>query len=169
MTAIGDSAFTSSTNVQNVSIPSGVTSIGNNVFYNRKTLTTVSGMQGVETIGDYAFEYCSGLTSISLSEKLISIGFGAFRGCDSLGGLTLPSTVTSISNNAFNANLEYIKLTSTTPPELVLEGQYYENYCFGRSGSTAYPIYVPEASVDAYKAASGWSSYADRIQPIPNS
>lgn len=167
VTAIGDSAFTSSTNVQNVSIPSGVTSIGNNVFYNRRTLTTVSGMQGVETIGDYAFSQCSGLTSISFSEKLISIGFGAFKGCNSLGGVELPSTVTSISNNAFYANLEYIKLTSTTPPELVLEGQYYENYCFGRSVNTAYPIYVPCSSYEAYVTA--WDSYGQingRIVPF---
>lgn len=167
VTAIGDSAFTSSTNVQTVSIPSGVTSIGNRVFYNRRTLTTVSGMQGVETIGDYAFQGCSGLTSISFSDDLTSIGYGAFSGCSSLGGVTLPSTVSSISNNAFKANLEYIKLTSATPPELVLEGQYYENYCFGQSGSTAYPIYVPCSAYETYKTA--WNSYnqiKDRIVPF---
>jgi hypothetical protein len=28
-------------------------------------------------------------------------------------------------------------------------------------------IYVPSASVDTYKAASGWSTYASRIQAIP--
>ena len=167
VTAIGDSAFTNSTNVQNVSIPSGVTSIGNNVFYNRRTLTTVSGMQGIETIGNYAFGHCSGLTSISFSEKLISIGFGAFRECNSLGGVTLPSTVTSISNNAFYANLEYIKLTSTTPPELVLEGQYYENYCFGPSRSTAYPIYVPCSSYETYVTAwDGYNQINGRIVPF---
>jgi hypothetical protein len=29
------------------------------------------------------------------------------------------------------------------------------------------PIYVPSASVNAYKSASGWSTYASRIQAIP--
>jgi hypothetical protein len=29
-------------------------------------------------------------------------------------------------------------------------------------------IYVPSESVDTYKAASGWSTYADRIQAIPS-
>ena len=167
VTAIGDSAFTSSNSIQTVSIPSGVTSIGSRAFYYRRTLTTVSGLQGVETIGDYAFSECSGLTSISFSDDLTSIGYGAFRGCNSLGGVTLPSTVTSISNNAFNANLEYIKLTSTTPPELVLEGQYYANYVFGSgTGSTFYPIYVPCSSYDAYVEAWGSISYIkDRIVP----
>jgi hypothetical protein len=28
------------------------------------------------------------------------------------------------------------------------------------------PIYVPSASVDTYKAASGWSTYASRIHEI---
>jgi len=28
------------------------------------------------------------------------------------------------------------------------------------------PIYVPSGSVNAYKSASGWSTYADRIQAI---
>lgn len=167
VTAIGDSTFTSSNSIQTVSIPSGVTSIGSRAFYYRRTLTTVSGMQGVETIGNYAFQGCSGLTSISLSGDLISIGFGAFSGCSSLGGVTLPSTVSSISNNAFNANLEYIKLTSTTPPELVLEGQYYENYVFGNSGRTAYPIYVPCSSYETYVTAwDGYNHIKGRIVPF---
>lgn len=166
VTAIGDSAFTSSNSIQTVSIPSGVTSIGNSVFYNRRTLTTVSGMQGVETIGNDCFNRCSGLTSFTFPSGLTSVGFRAFRDCNGLGGVTLPSTVTSISNNAFYANLDYVKLTSTTPPELVLEGQYYENYCFGQSGSTAYPIYVPCSSYETYKTA--WNSYnqiKNRITP----
>jgi hypothetical protein len=29
------------------------------------------------------------------------------------------------------------------------------------------PIYVPSASVETYKSASGWSGYASRIQAIP--
>jgi len=29
------------------------------------------------------------------------------------------------------------------------------------------PIYVPSASVNAYKTATNWSTYASRIQAIP--
>jgi hypothetical protein len=32
---------------------------------------------------------------------------------------------------------------------------------------SSYPIYVPSESVETYKAASGWSDYASRIQAIP--
>lgn len=166
VTAIGDSAFTSSNRLETVVIPSGVTSIGSKAFYQRYTLTRVDGAEGVTTIGDDCFYRCSGLTSFTFPSGLTSVGFGAFRDCNGLGGVTLPSTVTSISNNAFYANLDYVKLASTTPPELVLEGQYYENYCFGQSGSTAYPIYVPCSAYETYKTA--WNSYnqiKNRITP----
>jgi hypothetical protein len=46
----------------------------------------------------------------------------------------------------------------TTPP--TLEYEVFENNASGRK------IYVPAASVDAYKAAEGWSEYADDIEPI---
>lgn len=157
VTAIGDSAFTSSNRLETVVIPSGVTSIGSNALYQRYTLTRVDGAEGVTTIGNDCFYRCSGLTSFTFPSGLTSVGFRAFRDCNGLGGVTLPSTVTSISNHAFYANLDYVKLTSTTPPELVLEGQYYENYCFGSSGSTAYPIYVPCSSYETYVTA--WDSY----------
>lgn len=166
VTAIGDSAFTSSNRLETVVIPSGVTSIGSNAFYQRYTLTRVDGAEGVTTIDNDCFYRCSGLTSFTFPSGLTSVGFRAFRDCNGLGGVTLPSTVTSISNNAFYANLDYVKLTSTTPPELVLEGQYYENYCFGQSGSTAYPIYVPCSAYETYKTA--WNSYnqiKNRITP----
>ena len=166
VTAIGDSVFTSSNRLETVVIPSGVTSIGSNAFYQRYTLTRVDGAEGVTTIGNDCFYRCSGLTSFTFPSGLTSVGFRAFRDCNGLGGVTLPSTVTSISNNAFYANLDYVKLTSTTPPELVLEGQYYENYCFGQGGSTAYPIYVPCSAYETYKTA--WNSYnliKNRITP----
>jgi hypothetical protein len=49
---------------------------------------------------------------------------------------------------------------ATTPPSIC------SDYCnFGGEMSTP-TIYVPSASVETYKAASGWSNYADYIEPI---
>ena len=45
----------------------------------------------------------------------------------------------------------------TTPP-VIFSNTFAKNY--------TYPIYVPAESVDAYKAATNWSSLADRIRPI---
>ncbi len=50
-----------------------------------------------------------------------------------------------------------ITCNATTPPALGTDVFANTNNC---------PIYVPAASVETYKAASGWSGYASRIQAI---
>jgi hypothetical protein len=50
-----------------------------------------------------------------------------------------------------------VTINATTPPTLG------ENVFWASSIQT---IYVPAESVDAYKSADKWSSYADLIQPI---
>lgn len=169
VTAIGDSAFTSSNSIQTVSIPSGVTSIGNYAFNKyRSTLKTVSGLQGVETIGDYAFQYCSGLTSISFSDSLTSIGGFAFCGT-SLTTIVVPSGITEIKWGAFQSSaLTSVTFEGLTPPTLVKYSQYsaptnsYGGYY--SLVSNKIPIYVPCAAYDSYMTA--WAS--TDTSPITN-
>ena len=73
--------------------------------------------------------------------------------------MTIPSSVTEIGywSLAANSNIS-ITCESTTPPK-TRGSIFYSNY----NGI----IYVPAQSVDAYKAADGWSTYASNIQPIP--
>ena len=75
--------------------------------------------------------------------------------------VTIPNSVTNIGGGAFEncTGLTSVICQAITPPTL---GQ---NAWFGL-GKTI-PIYVPAESVDAYKAATNWSTYADRIQAIP--
>ena len=161
VTAIGDSAFTSSNSIKTVSIPSGVTSIGNYAFCKyRSTLKTVSGLQGVETIGDYAFQYCSGLTSISFSDSLTSIGGFAFCGT-SLTTIVVPSGVTEIKWGAFQSGaLTSVTFEGLTPPTLVRNSQYsaptnsYDSYYGLIRGKI--PVYVPCAAYNDYLTA--WAS-----------
>lgn len=168
VTAIGNSAFTSSYSIQTVSIPSDVTSIGSYAFNGCKSLTNINIPSGVTSIGDYTFNNCSGLTSIDIPSGVTSIGRYAFNECNSLGGVTLPSTLTSIGNYAFYANLDYVKLKSATPPTFVLQFQGEENYAFGSTGSSiGYPIYVPCSSYEAYVTAWNYiSTIKGRIVPF---
>ena len=159
-TTISDSMFSECYSLRSVTIPDSVTSIGNEAFYKCSGLTSVTIGNGVTSIGDKAFSYCSGLTSCTIGSGVTSIGQQAFDNCRSLTSVTMPNSVTSIGYSAFfNCyNLTSVIVLAETPPTL-------GNYVF----SSDYPIYVPAASVDAYKTADGWSSYASRIQPIPNS
>lgn len=59
-------------------------------------------------------------------------------------------------------NMEYVILRTITPPTLTSVDNTYDLVI----GSSNYKIYVPDASVNAYKAANGWSTIADRILPL---
>ena len=95
-----------------------------------------------------------------LPETVTSIDRQAFYNCYGFTTFTIPSAVTSIGNSAFQGcnHLTYVVCKPTTPPTLgtnVFNGT--PNDC---------PIYVPAASVDTYKAANNWSTYASRIYAI---
>ena len=90
----------------------------------------------------------------------ISIGYGVtsipnYGRLGTLEELIIPSTVSKIDDGAFNRGyLKRVVMLGTTPPEI---------------GENTFPhsdiltIYVPPESVNKYKTASGWASYADYI------
>ena len=105
-----------------------------------------SGLSESELIdfieGDIAGEFVipDGTTSIRQS---------AFSACKKLTDITIPASVTSIGVTWLNgcSSMKTITCLAETPPSAA-------------NAMTGFPctaIYVPAASVDAYKAASGWS------------
>ena len=156
---IGQTAFANCSNLTSIKLPSNVTSIGISVFEGCTGLTSIIIPSSVTSIGNSAFEGCTGLTSIIVPSDVTSIGDSAFEGCTSLTSVIIPSDVTSIGGSAFSGctGLTSISCAATTPPTLGED-------VFSNTNNV--PIYVPDTSVDTYKAASGWSTYADRIQVI---
>ena len=160
--SIGSYAFSDCIFLKSVTIPDSVTSIESNTFSGCTRLTSVTIPGSVTSIGVSAFQGCSGLTSVTIPNSVTSIGGSAFQGCSGLKSVTIGAGVTSIGNWAFYSCSGLTSVTSlpTTPPSI-------NSYTFMNVPATC-AIYVPSASVDAYKAASGWSNRAAYIQAIPS-
>ena len=135
-TSIGQIAFLSCIGLTNITIPDSVTSIGNTAFSKCTGLTNVTIGNGVTSIGSSAFYNCSKLTNVTIGNGVTSIGDYAFSGCRGLTSITIQAT---------------------TPPSLDSSTFDITNNC---------PIYVPAESVNTYKAATKWKTYASRIKPI---
>lgn len=121
----------------------GVTKIGRLAFYRYERLKSIEIPNGVTIIYDYAFEYCN-IESIEISSSVTNIYEAAFYGCSKLAIVTVKAT---------------------TPPDLYVDYDDHDPF-YGCNLLNAF--YVPAESVEAYKAASGWSTYADKIQAIPS-
>ena len=139
----------------------GIFSIGSYAFYSCQQLTSVVLPSSVTALGRSAFEACVALSSINL-DGVTLIEADCFVACSALTNITLSNNITLIGNSAFEVctNLTSVTVPATTPPTL---GSMAFN-----STSANLVIYVPSASVATYQAASGWSTYADRIQAIPS-
>ena len=192
VTEIGEDAFFDCDGLTSITIPNSVTEIGINPFYGCSNLAEFKGKfvadngrcliidgvlksfapaglttyfipNNVTEIGDYAFQSCTGLTSITIPDSVTSIGSHAFRNCDGLTSVTIPDSVTEIGFCAFYScrSLTSVFYERTTPPTVL----YYGSWEAFDHNATNRKIYVPAESVDAYKAANGWSEYADAIEP----
>jgi hypothetical protein len=162
VTTIGNLAFNDCRSLRNIKIPSSVTTIGNSVFANCYSLTSVEIPNSVTTIGDGVFSGCTSLSNVKISNNITIIPNACFAYCTALTNLTLPNTITHIGSSAFlnySGTWESLTLLSTVPPTL-------GNSVFSGPINNL-TIYVPAESVDTYKAASGWSDYASKIQAIP--
>ena len=182
VTTIGQLAFYNCYSLTSVTIPNGVSAINNATFGYCSGMTNVSIPNSVTSIGTQAFRYCTSLTGINIPNSVTTIDDNAFQGCTSLTSLSIPNSVTTIDDNAFNGcsgltsvtigsgvttigryafsygtSLTSVTCLATTPPTLGQGAFYQTNQCH---------LYVPCNSLSAYKSATNWSQYADRIQAI---
>lgn len=141
-------------------IPNGITKINIDAFSHCQKLTSVNIPNSVTSINNGAFESCSRLSEITIPNSVTYIGVSAFNQCTGLTNITIPASVTSIGDMIFFmcSKLSTIIVEPTTPPKL--GSSAFSSNASGRK------IYVPDESVDAYKAASNWSTYADDILPM---
>ncbi len=188
MTRIGHWAFSDCTSITTITVPASVTSIGYGILMGCTALTSIAVEEGntvydsrngcnaivktsnntlvsgcsatvipqnVTSIGNRAFGYCT-FTTIDIPEDVTSIGDYAFGYCSSLATIILPESMTAVGTGAFVGCRKLAELTSlaTTPPALG------SNTTFGNVNKSI-PVYVPAASVEAYKSAEHWSEFTN--------
>ena len=160
VTSIGQYAFQDCTAITNITFPSGLTNIGAYSFQRCTGITSITIPNTVRTVGNQAFYSCTGLTSVKIGTSLTGLDPQVFGYCRGLRSITIPSNITEIGGGALIgcSGLTSIIIERTSPPRL--------QYTNALSGTNDCPIYVPAESVDTYKAASGWSTYASRIYAI---
>lgn len=190
VTAIEKCAFANCSNLTSIKFPPSLTTIkagtsssstspDRGAFHRCSALTSVTFNEGLESLNQYAFYGCSALTNVVLPSTLTTLGRGVFYACSSLGSMVipegvestniylyatgrinavdLPSTLTNIGNYTFHlTGIKNIICRAVEPPT------------FADTGNAINPdiVQVPAESVDAYKAAPKWSSYASVITAI---
>lgn len=167
--------------LKKLTVGSNVTAIQANEFNYCHALSEIIFEEGVQTIGNYAFSG-NKCKTITLPSTITQLGNNSFNDCSELESISIQEGCTRLSQECLRDNP---KLTELVIPSTVT---YVGKWCFTSSGikeltvkATTPPstggvlgladdciIYVPAESVDAYKAASGWSNYADKIQAIPS-
>lgn len=106
------------------------------------------------------FQQFYSLTSVTIPNSVSAVG-ATFTNCISLTDLELPSSITQFKNYQLFygcSALTAVTIWAETPPSC--------NYP-ALLGADNANVYVPRISLSAYKTATNWSQYADRIFPIP--
>lgn len=172
VTSLAENTFSGrSSYVKNIYIPSSVKTVRTKALYFPNNYNS-SGFDGIQfstfdgvTIYKQNFEYCVMQETADFSNATFvnntiqnEISF-TFVNAYGLKHLVLPSTITKISDIDYCYDLETLTIKAVQPPSIS------SSILTHNTPLTA--IYVPAQSVDAYKAASGWSSFSSIISAIP--
>ena len=178
VTTINDGrAFTDCTSLKSVNLQN-CTSIGSNAFLNCTSLESLGDTSKVTYIGQYqTFDNTSNLkidfnfpSLQTIAGSCINSGFtnvvncgtvtsmdSTFKGCNNLKTVVFPETCATLGGSILGdcSSLIWVKVMYNGIASLTAS--------FGFSNTNNCKIYVPDASVAAYKTATNWSSYASRI------
>lgn len=129
---------------------------GSSVFQNCVNLAKCEII--LNNIPQNIFRYCYVLEGVNMAEGITEIGGYSFYQCYRVQEFTFPKSLKSIATNAFYycGALKYDFTKAEEIPTLA------DTVAF--SGTPTYcKIIVPDALYDDWKAATNWSTYADRI------
>jgi hypothetical protein len=189
VTIIGENAFLGCTALTEAVIPHSVTEIYGRVFEGCIGLTAIevdaantnftsvdgvlfnhnqtelieypAGKQGayivprtVTSIHRGAFASCEGLTEIIIPTSVTAIASYTFWNCINLTDIYIPSSVTSLGENTFQGCAKLTRFYNNAP-----NPQQVNDVVFSRTDINKVTLYVPAASVPAYKEHSVWGKF----------
>jgi hypothetical protein len=181
----GDGAFFEATSLVSCLGLGNVSYFGDCSFYNCPALTEVDiDWNKVTYIGEAAFVQCKINVDKLAVPNLKTLGVSSLQGiqtkvvadlgkitslpyhwysklfCDNVECVVLPDTLTSMETHSMymDSGFKTLVMKAITPPTI-------QSNTFMQLPSSA-KFYVPDASVEAYKTATNWSTYASRIKGI---
>lgn len=156
LTELGDQTFANCANLTEVEVPAGVETIGS-AFWSCSGLKTAKLNDGLKTLKGSTFYGCRALESVNLPEGLETIGAMTFSSCNALKTLTLPASLKTISRMGLYGASGLTELKSLAAVPATAETMAFEDI------DTSIPVYVPAASIDAYKAAEEWKNFTNYV------
>lgn len=174
-------SFIGCESLASVTLPEGLKTIGVSAFQ-QTALTSITFPKSLETINGYVFSESKLEGELTVPESVTvsststfsktnitsavwntssDMKNNTFSGCMSLQTVTV-NNCGSIDDNAFGmgCTVSTLVINMTTPPAIANKSEF--------TAEGIKHIYVPAEAVDTYKAAKGWSNYADIIESVEN-
>lgn len=156
VTSIKQGAFAFCTTLKEVVLPPTLTEIAYDAFSNCTALAAIDIPAGVSDIGGGAFQKCSSLKTFRFPAALKAIKGKTLYEDLALASVTLPDSLESMAAYAIAncASLREVYAPGKTPAALDPDLEP-----FFQLDMSSITLYVPQESVEAYKAAPVWKDF----------
>ena len=173
---IGELAFFACMALENIDLGESLKYIGNDAFFYCISLTNLEIPSSVNSISPEAFRMCTGLTNVTIPNSyIVTERYTAdlwFIECSGLTSVTIGSGMAYMGGMFWKCpNITSVTCLATTPPQTDIygitdeNGQHFRMTNFEPEVYEQATLYVPAASLEAYKAAQYWMDFKD-IRPI---
>lgn len=153
---IAEGAFACSPFLNEVILPDSLKEMGMNTFLNCTSLAAIDLPAGMTSIGNSSFSKCTALKTFKFPAALSQIKPKTLYECYGITSITLPDSLTAMGaySICYCDNLKEVYAPAKTPA--VLDPDLEP---FFELNMAAITLYVPEESVEAYKAAPVWKDF----------
>lgn len=157
LTQLATDSFNGCNSLRSIVIPSNVTTIGRGCFY-QCAFVNFTMPDFVTSWGVNVFISNAQLVNFTISNTVTTIPQSFCSLNPKIDRIIIPAQITEIQHYAFQDDKpRYIVFYPVTPPTLGSENAL---------GVWNKPIYVPDASVEAYKTAQNYTKRAGYIYPL---